>query len=87
MEITPGPICWLLVLFAVRVSSWRQPWGSQQGTRWLVLTSWQLGQTCQWATQRQVVEVQELRYRQQEQVSMYDLWAEKIVGRGREASH
>ena len=34
-----------------------------------------------------MVEVQELRYRQQEQVSMYDLWAEKIVCRGREASH
>ena len=55
--------------------------------RWLVLASWQLGQTCQWETRGQVVEVQELRYRQQEQVSMYDLWAEKIVCRGREASH
>ena len=33
------------------------------------------------------MEVQELRFRQQEQVSVYDLWAEKIVCRGRDASH
>ena len=29
MEVTSGPISWLSVLFAV--SSWGQPWGSQQG--------------------------------------------------------
>ena len=55
--------------------------------RWLALASWRLGQACQRETRRQVVEVQELRYRQQEQFSMYDLWAEKIVCRGCEASH
>ena len=33
------------------------------------------------------MEVLELRYRQQEQVSVYDLWVEKIACRGRVASH
>ena len=51
-----------------------------------VLASQQLGQAWQWETRRQMVEVQELCYRQREQDSMCDLWAEKIVRRCRHAS-
>ena len=40
--------------------------------RWLVLASWQLGQPCHWETRRPVVEVQELRHRQQKKVSVYE---------------
>ena len=52
----------------------------------MVLASWQLGQAWQWYAQRQMVEVQELCCRQQEQNSVCDLWAEKIVCRCSQAS-
>ena len=54
--------------------------------QWLVLASWQLGKAWRWDARRQMVEVQELCRRQQEQDSVCDLWAEKIVCRCRQAS-
>ena len=63
-------VCCLVVLFAVRMSSWGQSWGSQQGYNgW----SWHHGswkQAWQWYARRQMVEVQELCCRQQEQDSV-----------------
>ena len=54
--------------------------------QWLVLAAWQLGQAWQWDARRQMVEVQELCRQQQEQDSVCDLWVEKIVCRGSQAS-
>ena len=65
-------------------SSWRQPWDSQQGYGgW----SWTYGSWNTHVSGRHEVELQELRYRQQEQIGVYDLCVEKIESRCPEASH
>ena len=55
--------------------------------QWLVLASWQLGLAWPWETRGQMVEVQEVCYRQQEQHTVCDLGDEKIVCRSRQTSH